>query len=123
VTTIDARRVAQAEGVLESRLPTQRLSLEEAQHWIDRVAHGEDVDPPLVTRQPLARRLFGVALADSHVIVVRHARPSQLTLLHELAHLMGNENHGPAFQRTLIGLLSRHISREAGRLMSELLAE
>jgi len=121
VTTVEARRVAQAEAVLESRLPTLRLTLEEAQHWIERVAHGEDVDPPLVTRQPLARRHFGVAMADSHVIVVRHARPSQLTLLHELAHLMGNENHGQAFQRTLTGLLSRHMSVQHGRIFGEAL--
>lgn len=123
MTTVNTRRVAQAEAVLESRLPTLRLTLEEAQHWIERVAYSEDVDPPLVTRQPLARRLFGVTMADSHVIVVRHARPSQLTLLHELTHLMGHESHGPAFQRTLTDLLSRHISREAASLLAELLAE
>jgi hypothetical protein len=44
----DAKRVAAAEAALEAEMPTKRLSLEEAQGFVDHVAHAEDFDPPLV---------------------------------------------------------------------------
>jgi len=67
----------------------------------------------------MPRRLLGVAVMDAHVIVVRHARPSQLTLLHELTHCIGHTGHGPSFQRMLQGLLSRHVSVQHGRFFGE----
>ena len=44
----DAKRVAKAEAALEAEMPTKRLSLEEAQRFVDYVSHAEDFDPPLV---------------------------------------------------------------------------
>jgi hypothetical protein len=44
----DAKRVAAAEAALEAEMPTRRLSLAEAQRFVDHVAHPEDLDPPLV---------------------------------------------------------------------------
>lgn len=117
----DADRVAQAESQLEAKYPTVRMSLAEAQLWIDRVAHSEDIDPPLVVQHQLPRRLLGVAVLDDHVIVVRHARPSQLTLLHELTHCIGHAGHGPSFQQMLQGLLSRHVSVQHGKMFGEVL--
>ena len=115
----DADRVAQAESQLEAKYPTVRMSLAEAQLWIDRVAHSEDIDPPLVVQHQLPRRLLGVAVLDDHVIVVRHARPSQLTLLHELTHCIGHAGHGPSFQRRFVELVQRHISREQGEALAK----
>lgn len=115
----DADRVARAERELETKYPTVRMSIAEAQSWIDRVAHNEDIDPPLVIQRRLPCRLVGVALLDEHVIVVRHARPSQLTLLHELTHCIGLTDHGTSFQRMLQGLLSRHVSVQHGRIFGE----
>lgn len=119
VASSDADRVARAERELETKYPTVRMSIAEAQSWIDRIAHSEDIDPPLVVRHQLPRRLLGVAVLDDHVIVVRHARPSQLTLLHELTHCIGHTGHGPCFQRMLQGLLSRHVSVQHGRIFGK----
>jgi predicted metal-dependent hydrolase len=41
---------------------------------------------------------------------VSSSRPSKLTLLHELAHLMGSMGHGPHFQDLYEGLVRRHLS-------------
>jgi len=118
----DADRVSRAEQSLEASRPTLRLSLTDAQRWIERVAHSEDVDPPLVVRRSMPRRLLGVAVMDAHVIVVRHARPSQLTLLHELTHCIGHADHGPRFQNRLSELVARHLSPEHGNLLRAALA-
>lgn len=113
----DADRVSRAEQMVEKSRPTRRLPLVEAGAWIERVAHSEDVDPPIVVRRTMPRRLLGVARMDSHVIVVRHARPSQLTLLHELTHCIGHADHGPSFQKRLIELVARHVSAEHGDVL------
>lgn len=106
----DAQVVARAEAALEKELPTRRLTLGEASEWLTRVAHAEDVDPPLLIRVGLPRCVKGALLVDDHAIVVPTSSPSQLTLLHELAHAMGHVGHGPDFQETLSGLLRQHVS-------------
>jgi hypothetical protein len=118
----DADRVSRAEQMLEKSCPTRRLPLIEAGVWIEWVAHNEDVDPPIVVRRTMPRRLLGVALMDSHLIVVRHARPSQLTLLHELTHCIGHADHGPSFQKRFTELVARHVSVEHGDLLRAALA-
>jgi hypothetical protein len=123
VASSDAARVAKAESQLEEKCPTVRMSIAKAQSWIDRVAHSEDIDPPFVVQHQLPRRLLGVAVLDDHVIFVRHARPSQLTLLHELTHCIGHTNHGPSFQRRFVELVQRHISREHGEAFASLLTD
>lgn len=123
VVVSEADRVAKAESQLEAQYPTLRMALAEAQSWIDRVAHSEDIDPPLVVQKDMPRRLLGVAVLDEHVIVVQHARPSQLTLLHELTHCIGHAGHGPSFQRRYVELLGRHVSRRHGETLASLLAD
>jgi hypothetical protein len=118
----DAERVSRAEQMLEKSCPTRRLPLVEAGAWIERVAHSEDIDPPIVVRRSMPRRLLGLALMDAHVIVVRHAQPSQLTLLHELTHCIGHADHGPSFQKRLIELVARHVSVEHGDVLRAALA-
>lgn len=110
----DAQRVARAEAVLEKELPTRRLTLAEAKEWLERVAHAEDVDPPLLIKMGLPRCVKGALLVDDHAIIVPNNTPSQLTLLHELAHAMGCVGHGPNFRDTLIGLLRQHVSLQHG---------
>ena len=107
---VDAQLVARAEAALERELPTRRLSLTEAKEWLERVAHAEDVDPPLLIKVGLPRCIRGALLVDDHAIAVPTSSPSQLTLLHELAHAMGCVGHGSDFQETLSGLLRRHVS-------------
>ena len=106
----DAQVVARAEAALEKELPTRRLTLAEAKEWLERVAHAEDVDPPLLIKVGLPRCVKGALLVDDHAIVVPNDTPSQLTLLHELAHAMGCVGHGPHFRGTLADLIRRHLS-------------
>ena len=108
----DAKRVAAAEAALEAEMPTKRLSLEEAQRFIDRVAHAEDFDPPLVVYRKVRAKVDGLAVGDAHAIVVTSTTPSELTLLHELAHFIGAMDHGSRFQRVYVGLVRRIVSRD-----------
>jgi hypothetical protein len=108
----DAKRVAAAEAALEAEMPIKRLSLEEAQRFIDRVAHAEDFDPPLVVYRKVRAKVDGLAVGDAHAIVVTSTTPSELTLLHELAHFIGSMEHGPRFQEVYVGLVGRFVSKD-----------
>ena len=118
---IDADEVARAEAVLEARLPTKVLNLKKAQAWLDSIAHAEDIDPPIVLKARLARRIEGLAVYDDHAIVVRNSKPTQMTLLHELAHFMGSFGHGPVFRENLAALLRRHLSIQHALIFTEAL--
>lgn len=117
----DAQLVALSEAALEKKLPTRRLTLAEAKEWLERVAHAEDVDPPLLIKVGLPRCVKGALLVDDHAVIVPNDSPSQLTLLHELAHAMGCVGHGPDFQETLSGLLRSHVSLDHGLHFKSLL--
>ena len=110
----NAKRMAAAEAALEAEMPTKRLSLKEAQRFVDHVAHGEDFDPPLVVHRKVRAKVDGLAVGNAHAIVVTSTTPSALTLLHELAHFIGSMDHGPEFQRMYVGLVGRFVSRESG---------
>ena len=114
----DAKRVAAVEAGLEAEMPTKRLSLEEAQHFVDHVAHAEDFGPPLVVYRKVRAKVDGLAVGDAHAIVVTSTTPSELTLLHELAHFIGGMDHGPRFQEVYVGLVQRFVSREFGRRLT-----
>ncbi len=117
----DAKRVAAAEAALEAEMPTRRLSLEEAQRFVDHVAHAEDFDPPLVVYRKVKAKVDGLAVGDAHAIVVTSTTPSELTLLHELAHFIGGMDHGPRFQEVYVGLVETYLSHELSAvLLSEL---
>ena len=115
----DTQLVARAEAALEKELPTRRLTLAEAKEWLERVAHAEDVDPPLLIKVGLPRCMKGALLVDDHVLVVPNNTPSQLTLLHELAHAMGCVGHGTQFRETLSDLLRRHVSLQHSLIFLE----
>jgi hypothetical protein len=118
----DAKRVAAAEAALEAETPTRRLSLAEAQRFIDHVAHAEDFDPPLVVYRNVRAKVDGLAVGDAHAIVVTSTTPSELTLLHELAHFIGGMDHGTRFQEVYVGLVGRFVSRESGMRLQMTLA-
>ena len=117
----DAKRVAAAEAALEAETPTRRLSLAEAQRFVDHVAHAEDFDPPLVVYRKARSKVDGLAVGDAHAIVVTSTTPSELTLLHELAHFIGGMDHGPEFQRVYVGLVERHAREEHRTKLREIL--
>ena len=118
---VDATEVSRAEAVLEARLPTKVLNLKQAQAWLDSIAHAQDIDPPIVLKARLARRIEGLAVYDNHAIVVRNSKPTQITLLHELAHFMGSSGHGPVFRENLTALLRRHLSIQHSLIFTEAL--
>jgi hypothetical protein len=111
----DAKRVAAAEAALEGEMPTRRLSIEEAQSFVDHVAHAEDFDPPLVVYRKVRAKVDGLAVGNAHAIVVTSTTPSELTLLHELAHFIGSMDHGPRFQEVYVGLVGRFVSAPSAR--------
>lgn len=115
----DAAKVAAAEHHLETHLPTVELTLAEAKMWLTEVAHSEDLEPPLLVTGRLPTRTEAVATRQHHAIVVSSPRPSKLTLLHELAHLMGSMGHGPDFQDLYVGLIRRHLSLQHALLFNE----
>ncbi len=113
----DAKRVAAAEAALEAEVPTKRLSLEEAQGFVDHVAHAEDFDPPLVVYRKVQAKVDGLAVGDAHAIVVTSTTPSELTLLHELAHFIGAMDHGPRFKKLYLHLVARHLSPTSSEIL------
>ena len=117
----DAKRVAAAEAALEAEMPTKRLSLEEAQLFVDHVAHAEDFDPPLVVYRKVRAKVDGLAVGDAHAIVVTSTTPSELTLLHELAHFIGRMDHGSRFQEVYVKLVGRHHSPAIAHKLTQLL--
>ena len=118
----DAKRVAAAEAALEAETPTRRLSLAEAQRFVDHVAHAEDFDPPLVVYRKVRAKADGLAVGDAHAIVVTSTTPSELTLLHELAHFIGGVDHGPEFQWVYVRLVGGFVSRECAARFQTMLA-
>ena len=118
----DAKRVAAAEAALEAEMPTKRLSLEEAQRFVDHVAHAEDFDPPLVVYRKVRSKVDGLAVGDAHAIVVTSRNPSELTLLNELAHFIGDMDHGLEFQRVYVAMVGRFVSEDSAEAFGHSLA-
>jgi hypothetical protein len=109
-TDPDAEAVYRADAILERELPTRKLSLKEAQALVDQISHAEDIDPPTVLHLPISRRYDALAVPDERVIVVRTKRPTQLTIIHEMAHFIAGQNHGSKFRITCLYLIRDYIS-------------
>lgn len=109
-TDPDAEAVYRAEAILERELPTRKLSLAEAQELVDKISHAEDIDPPKVLHLPISRQYDALAVPDERVIVVRTKRPTQLTIVHEMAHFLGGMNHRTRFRQTYLALVRCFIS-------------
>ena len=109
-TDPDAEAVYRAEAILERDLPTRKLNLSEAQALVDQISHAADIDPPRVLRLPISRQYDALAVQDERVIVVRTKRPTQLTVIHEMAHFIGGMNHRTRFHQTYLALVRCFIS-------------
>ncbi len=111
VTTNETRRTYAAEDAFELEMPTRILSLNEANEWLAMIAEAEGVDAPLVFKTTLSKNTEAVALSTDWCIAVRDSKPTQLLLLHEMAHLLcANKNHGTEFRTELVRLVRRYIS-------------
>ena len=111
VTTSETQRTYAAEDAFELEMPTRTLSLDEANDWLAMIAGAEGVDSPLVFKSTLSKNTEALAIPTDWCIAVHDSNPTQLLLLHEMAHLLcANKNHGTEFRTELIRLVRRYIS-------------
>ena len=111
VTTSEANRTYGAEDAFELELPTRALSLNEANRWLTMIAEAEGVDRPIVIKSSMSKNTDALAFSNEWCIAVRKSKPTQLLLLHEMAHLLcANKNHGTEFRTELVCLVRRYIS-------------
>ena len=109
-TDPDAELVYRAEAHLERELPTRKLSLKEAQDLVDHISHAEDIDPPKVVHLQISRQFDALAVPHERLIVVRTSRPTQLTIVHEMAHFLAESGHGEGFRHRYNALIRQYLS-------------
>ena len=122
MTSSEALRMYAAEDALEKSSPTRALNMDDATAWITTIAENEDLDPPALVRQKMSSDLLGLAFSDEWCIAVRKAKPTQLLLLHELAHLAcANKGHGAEFQQQLVEYVRKYVSIAHAAELAQLL--
>jgi hypothetical protein len=67
-------------------------------------------------------KVDGLAIGDAHAIVVTSTTPSELTLLHELAHFIGAMDHGPRFREVYARLAHQNLSALHGNTLASIIA-
>ena len=111
MTTNETARTYAAEDAFELEMPTRVLSLTEANDWLAMIAEAEGVDQPLVFKSKMSKNFVALAISTEWCIAVRESNPTQLVLLHEMAHLLcANKNHGIEFRTEFVRLVRRYIS-------------
>ena len=111
VTTNETERTYAAEDAFEIEMPTRVLSLTEANDWLAMIAEAEGVDSPLVFKSKMSKNFVALAISAEWCIAVRESNPTQLLLLHEMAHLLcANKNHGIEFRTEFVRIVRRYIS-------------
>ena len=111
MTTSETERTYAAEDAFELEMPTRVLTLTEANDWLAMIAEAEGVDSPLVFKSKMSKNFVALAISTEWCIAVRKSNPTQLLLLHEMAHLLcANKNHGIEFRTELVRLVRHHIS-------------
>ena len=111
MTTSETERTYAAEDAFEPEMPTRVLTLTEANDWLAMIAEAEGVDSPLVFKSKMSKNFVALAISTEWCIAVRESNPTQLLLLHEMAHLLcANKNHGIEFRTESVRLMRRYIS-------------
>ena len=111
MTTNETERTYSAEDAFEIEMPTRVLTLTEANDWLAMIAEAEGVDQPTVFKSKMTKNFVALAISTEWCIVVRESNPTQLLLLHEMAHLLcANKNHGIEFRTEFVRLVRRYIS-------------
>ena len=111
MTTTETARTYAAEDAYELEMPTRVLSLADANDWLAMIAEAEGVDSPLVFKSKMSKNFVALAISTEWCIAVRESNPTQLLLLHEMAHLLcANKNHGIEFRTEFVRLVRRYIS-------------
>ena len=111
VNNSETNRTYAAEDAFELEMPTRTLSLDESNDWVAMIAEAEGVDRPIVFKSIMSKNTEALAFYKDWCIAVRRSNPTQLLLLHEMAHLLcANKNHGTEFRTELIRLVRLYIS-------------
>ena len=111
MTPSEADLTYAAEDAFELEMPSRALSVDQANEWVAMIAEAEGVDRPIVFKAKMSKSTIALALSDKWCIAVRKSNPTQLLLLHEMAHLLcANKNHGTEFRTELVRLVRRYIS-------------
>ena len=111
MTTSETQCTYAAEDEFEIEMPTRVLSLTEANDWLAMISEAEGVDQPTVFKSKMSKNFVALAISTEWCIAVRDSNPTQLLLLHELAHLLcANKNHGIEFRTELVRLVRCYIS-------------
>ena len=111
MTTSETERTYAAEDAFEFEMPTRVLTLTEANDWLAMIAEAEGVDQPLVFKSKMSKNFVALAISTEWCIALRNSNPTQLLLLHEMAHLLcANKNHGIEFRTEFVRLVRRYIS-------------
>ena len=107
-----------AELVAEEILPCRTLRDDAARTWVIAVCATEDIDDPIIQRQRSRPGVLGAACSSTHAVAFYSANVTQITLLHEVAHLLAPQaGHGVDFRTCLVSLVRRHISVDHGSLL------
>ena len=119
--TTATSRIYAAELLTDEVLPSRKLTLTQSKMWVEVICAAQDIDPPRIERMHTRRNFVGAACSEEHAIALFAAEVSQLTLLHELAHLLAPESgHGVEFRTQFVALARRHISIEHASLLQTL---
>jgi len=111
VASSEADNTSAVEDAFELEMPTRVLLLDESAQWLVMIAENEGVDHPHLSRVAMSRNLLGLTFVDEWCITVRNKKPSQLLLLHEMAHLVcANQGHGREFRTQVVTYVRRYIS-------------
>ncbi len=107
-----------AELVADEILPCRTLAGDEARTWVAEVCATEDIDAPTIQQRRPRSGVLGAACSSTHAVAFYSVTVTQITLLHEVAHLLAPQaGHGVEFRTCLVSLVRRHISVDHGSLL------
>ena len=101
------------EAIAEQEIGVRDLKSTDIDAWVETISHREDIDVPNIVVMRKSPSTLATAHSEIHTICIRGAHTNQVTVLHEIAHLViGVPTHGVLFRDELVRLSRAHISVE-----------
>lgn len=101
------------EAIAEQEIGVKDLKSTDIDAWVEEISHREDIDVPSIVVTRKSQHILATAHSEIHTICIRGANTNQVTVLHEIAHLIvGVSTHGVVFRDELVRLTRAHISVE-----------
>ena len=101
------------EAIAEQEIGVRDLKSTDIDAWVEAISHREDIDVPNIVVMRKSPSVLATAHSEIHTICIRGAQTNQVTVLHEIAHLIiGIPSHGVLFRDELVRLTRAHISVE-----------